>query len=253
MAHFVPLAKLPSPSELAELFVHHVFRLHGLPLHIASDRGPQFTAKYWRALCKKFGVQLDLTTAFHPQVISTFPASAPSLWQFFAAQQSAAFSPCPAAVTAPGSLITSCNHLPMTSRIRASCSTPLARDKGPFACEKSLITCNTRMGTESGQIRPWKRRSRGVTGTDSAPTPRTAKRTYKPPSGQNLFMADYNKRPKLKAQKDTNVLTEKQAQQKVTGGRMHRGKAGLNDTHYTHSKCLTRLGLRDKHHTKRHL
>ncbi|XP_029452733.1 gamma-2-syntrophin [Rhinatrema bivittatum] len=67
MAHFVPLAKLPSAPELATLFVHHIFRLHGLPLHLTSDRGPQFTAKYWRALCRKFGVQLDLTTAFHPQ------------------------------------------------------------------------------------------------------------------------------------------------------------------------------------------
>lgn len=42
--HFVPLVKLPSALETADHLVHHVFRLHGIPQEIVSDRGPQFTS-----------------------------------------------------------------------------------------------------------------------------------------------------------------------------------------------------------------
>lgn len=40
MVHFGPLPKLPSAMETAEHLVVHVFRLHGLPTNIVSDRGP---------------------------------------------------------------------------------------------------------------------------------------------------------------------------------------------------------------------
>ena len=40
--HFVPLPKLPSAKETAVLVVNHVFRIHGLPCDVVSDRGPQF-------------------------------------------------------------------------------------------------------------------------------------------------------------------------------------------------------------------
>ena len=39
--HFIPLSKLPSALETAALLVQHVFRLHGIPLDIVSDRGPR--------------------------------------------------------------------------------------------------------------------------------------------------------------------------------------------------------------------
>lgn len=48
MAHFVPLPKLPSAKETAKLVLLHVFRLHGLPTDVVSDRGPQFTSVFWR-------------------------------------------------------------------------------------------------------------------------------------------------------------------------------------------------------------
>ena len=40
-----PSLNSPPPREL---LVHHVFRLHGLPMDIVSDRGPQFTARFWK-------------------------------------------------------------------------------------------------------------------------------------------------------------------------------------------------------------
>ncbi|CAJ0922029.1 unnamed protein product, partial [Ranitomeya imitator] len=67
MARFIALPGLPSAPELAKIFVHHIFRLHGLPLHIVSDRGVQFTAHFWRSLCKSMNISLDFSSAYHPQ------------------------------------------------------------------------------------------------------------------------------------------------------------------------------------------
>ena len=65
--HFIPLTKLPSASDTAQLLVTHVVRLHGIPAEIVSDRGPQFTACFWRAFCTLLGTQVSLSSGFHPQ------------------------------------------------------------------------------------------------------------------------------------------------------------------------------------------
>ncbi|XP_068178216.1 uncharacterized protein [Antennarius striatus] len=67
MAHFVPLAKLPSAKETAELVLQHVFRLHGLPSDVVSDRGPQFTSAFWKEFCRLLGASTSLSSGFHPQ------------------------------------------------------------------------------------------------------------------------------------------------------------------------------------------
>ncbi|KAF7647356.1 hypothetical protein LDENG_00173630 [Lucifuga dentata] len=66
-AHFVPLPKLPSAKETAELLVQHVVRIHGLPSDIVSDRGPQFDSQFWRAFCKLLGATPSLSSGYHPQ------------------------------------------------------------------------------------------------------------------------------------------------------------------------------------------
>ncbi len=45
-AWFIPLPKLPSAKETAELIMNHVFREFGIPLDIVSDRGPQFSSRF---------------------------------------------------------------------------------------------------------------------------------------------------------------------------------------------------------------
>lgn len=39
-AHFITLDKLPTATETARVLMDHVFRLHGIPTEIVSDRGP---------------------------------------------------------------------------------------------------------------------------------------------------------------------------------------------------------------------
>lgn len=48
--HLVPLAKLPSVKETAELLVQHVFRLHCVPVDVVSDRGPSSLPIFGRLL-----------------------------------------------------------------------------------------------------------------------------------------------------------------------------------------------------------
>jgi hypothetical protein len=66
-AHFVPLPKLPSAKETAVTVVDHVFRLHGLPIDVVSDRGPQFVSKFWQEFCRLLGATVSLSSGFHPQ------------------------------------------------------------------------------------------------------------------------------------------------------------------------------------------
>ena len=65
--HFVALPKLPTAHETADLLVHHVFRLHGIPVDIVSDRGPQFISQVWKSFCKALGATVSLSSGFHPQ------------------------------------------------------------------------------------------------------------------------------------------------------------------------------------------
>ena len=67
MVHFAPCRKEVTAMEYAKLFVDHVFRLHGLPEVIISDRDPRFTSKFWKGLFDLLGTDLRFSTAFHPQ------------------------------------------------------------------------------------------------------------------------------------------------------------------------------------------
>ncbi len=66
-AHFIPLPKLPSAKETALVVVDHVFRIHGLPKDVVSDRGPQFVSHFWKEFCRLIGASASLTSGYHPQ------------------------------------------------------------------------------------------------------------------------------------------------------------------------------------------
>uniref|UniRef100_A0A3B3HJB6 Gypsy retrotransposon integrase-like protein 1 n=1 Tax=Oryzias latipes TaxID=8090 RepID=A0A3B3HJB6_ORYLA len=66
-AQFIPLPQLPTATETADTLVNHVFRHHGIPCDIVSDRGPQFTSQVWKAFCSALGATVSLTSGYHPQ------------------------------------------------------------------------------------------------------------------------------------------------------------------------------------------
>jgi len=65
--HFVPTHTMVTAEEAARLFLHHVWKLHGLPKRVVSDRGPQFVASFTKELYRLPGVRLSSSTAWHPQ------------------------------------------------------------------------------------------------------------------------------------------------------------------------------------------
>jgi hypothetical protein len=67
LAHFVSTQSTVTSKETADLFLQHIFRQHGLPNNIVSDRDPRFTAKFWQALQEALGIQPLMSTADHPQ------------------------------------------------------------------------------------------------------------------------------------------------------------------------------------------
>ena len=71
-AHFIQIKVTYNAEKLARLYISEVVWLHGVPLSIISDRGTQFTSKFWKTLHAELGTRLDLSTAFHPQTDGQF-------------------------------------------------------------------------------------------------------------------------------------------------------------------------------------
>ncbi len=67
MVHFAPCHTADGAPQVARLFFDHVFRLHGMPRTIISDRDGRFLSKFWQALFKLVGTKLAMSTSFHPQ------------------------------------------------------------------------------------------------------------------------------------------------------------------------------------------
>lgn len=67
MAHFVPTVSSIDAPEVARLFVENVFRLHGTPRSIISDRDPRFQGHFWKELFSILDCKLNISTSYHPQ------------------------------------------------------------------------------------------------------------------------------------------------------------------------------------------
>jgi len=66
-AHFIPLRHPFTALSVAKAFMSHVYKLHGMPSSIISDRDKVFTNNLWRELFGLAGIQLRMSSAYHPQ------------------------------------------------------------------------------------------------------------------------------------------------------------------------------------------
>ena len=64
---FIPCNKTTMALDTAKLYLFHVWKDHGLPHTIVSDRGPQFASQVMTDLCKRLRISPKLSTAHHPQ------------------------------------------------------------------------------------------------------------------------------------------------------------------------------------------
>ena len=67
MAHLAAVPDSIDGVGTAELFIDRVFRQHGLPVAIVSDRDPRFTSKFWKSVFQVLGTRLDMSTSDHSQ------------------------------------------------------------------------------------------------------------------------------------------------------------------------------------------
>lgn len=67
MVHFIPTQKTATAVQVARLFFDNIFKYHGLPETIISDRDTKFTSGFWQELWRLCGTRLNMSTAFHPQ------------------------------------------------------------------------------------------------------------------------------------------------------------------------------------------
>ena len=66
-AHFIPVKSTYKVFNIVDIFMKEIFKLHGIPKVIVSDRDTEFTGNLWKALFKGLGTQLNFSTAYHPQ------------------------------------------------------------------------------------------------------------------------------------------------------------------------------------------
>lgn len=70
MRHLVRCQTFVDAEQTTSQYLHDVWKLHGLPNYITSDRGTQFTGKFWSALCKQLKNEARISTAYHPETDS---------------------------------------------------------------------------------------------------------------------------------------------------------------------------------------
>jgi hypothetical protein len=58
VAHFILVKTTYSGPQLTELYMSRIVCLHGVPKRIVSDRGTQFTLKFWERLHETLDTQL---------------------------------------------------------------------------------------------------------------------------------------------------------------------------------------------------
>jgi hypothetical protein len=66
-AHFIPVKSTFKAINILEIFMKEIFRLHGIPKMVISDRDVKFTSSFWKELFVGINTNLNFSTSYHPQ------------------------------------------------------------------------------------------------------------------------------------------------------------------------------------------
>ena len=67
-AHFLPLSHPFTALQVAQLYLNHIYKLHGLPTAIISDRDKVITSQVWQELFRLSDTKLLMSSSYHPQM-----------------------------------------------------------------------------------------------------------------------------------------------------------------------------------------
>ncbi|GKE94683.1 reverse transcriptase domain-containing protein, partial [Tanacetum coccineum] len=62
------MMKTDTIEKLTQLYLKEIICIHGVPISIIADRDSHFTSRFWRSLQKALWTNLDMSTAYHPQM-----------------------------------------------------------------------------------------------------------------------------------------------------------------------------------------
>jgi hypothetical protein len=65
VVHFMLVKITHKTTNIAEIYMKEIVRLHGVPKTIVSDQDPKFTSIFWKGLFKGFGTNLNFSTTYH--------------------------------------------------------------------------------------------------------------------------------------------------------------------------------------------
>jgi hypothetical protein len=66
--HFIPIKSTCKVIDISSIFMKEIFRLHGIPKEIMSDRDPKFTSNFWTFFMIGLETKLLFSTTYHPQI-----------------------------------------------------------------------------------------------------------------------------------------------------------------------------------------
>jgi hypothetical protein len=66
-SHFIPIKLTCKVIDIAHIFMTEIFKLHGMPRDIVSDRDTKFTSSFWKSLMVGLETKLLFSTTYHPQ------------------------------------------------------------------------------------------------------------------------------------------------------------------------------------------
>jgi hypothetical protein len=68
-AHFIPVKLTHKATNIVDIFMREIARLHGIPKTIVFGRDPKFTSNFWKGLLNGFGTNLNFNTTYHPESV----------------------------------------------------------------------------------------------------------------------------------------------------------------------------------------
>ena len=65
--HFIPVKTTHIANNIVGIFMNEIFRLHGIPKVIISDRDPKFRCNFWKTLFEGIDTKINFSTAYDMQ------------------------------------------------------------------------------------------------------------------------------------------------------------------------------------------
>ena len=85
MIHLIPFKQIPDAKQTAKAFIENIFKLHGLPSDIYTDRGSQFTSALWQDIMEFLSITTKIATTDHHETVGQVERSNSFIEQYLRA------------------------------------------------------------------------------------------------------------------------------------------------------------------------